>query len=71
MCIASELSGEVAEAILIRNIGGGEAGWRLEVVVALHRTLRQLSREGRSRRRSKPLLKIPPTQGRGATHGSH
>lgn len=71
MCVASELSSEIAEAILVRNIGGGNAGRLLEVVVALHMALRQLSREERSRRRSKTLLKIPPPQGRGATHGLH
>ena len=70
MCVASELSSEIASAILVENVGGNDAGRLLEVVIALHAALRQLSREGRRRRRSKILLVIPTAQGWGDAHGS-
>ena len=71
MSVASELSSEIAEAILVRNIKEGDAGRLLEVAVALHAALRQLSREERRRRRSKILLESPPVQGWDAAPGSH
>ena len=71
MCVASELSSEIASAFLVENVGGDDAGRLLEVVVALHAALRQLSREERRRLRSKILLEIPTAREWGAAPGSH
>ena len=71
MSVASELSSEVAEAILVGELDTGDVGSLLEVVFALHATLRQLSREARRQRRSKILLETPPAQGWSVVPGSH
>ena len=63
MCVASELSSEVAEAILEEKLDGRDAARLLEIVVTLHATLRKLSLEARVRRRAK-IFSATPTPGK-------